>query len=519
MSEYMIYPYPKLTVPRPGMLSIPNGTTIVVDAADGALTDELEATAQAFCALAHEALGFHGEVTTRAENDSNPIRLSIDGAMKAEAYRLDVDDRVTIVGGSRSGVWFALVSLLQLMQSTPRHERPAVAGEPRAFMVPKMNVIDEPRYSWRGSMLDCSRHFFPVAVIKRYLDLLAYHKLNVFHWHLVDDQGWRLEIPKYPRLTEIGAWRPGDSLNGRPYGGFYTASDVGEIVAYAACRGITVVPEIEMPGHSAAALAAYPEFGVAGVEHSVPTTWGIHDKVLAVYKSETEQFMKDVLTEVFRLFPGKYIHLGGDECPREPWETDPACARFMAENDIPDLKTLHGRFMTRMSQFVVDAGRIPIGWDEVCDAPIPTQTWVAAWRRPEFGVAAAKAGHSVVMCPSRVGCYYDYKNFDDPSEPGNLGVCTVDDVGRFDPTDGVPHEFHDLIVGSQGNIWTERIEFGRHLEYMAFPRLSVLADTLWANRHDWNGVGQTRLTGHLAKLTDLTVRYYPGPWERNADSG
>ncbi|MFE2750900.1 beta-N-acetylhexosaminidase [Actinosynnema sp. NPDC059335] len=410
----------------------------------------------------------------------------------AEGYRLSVSaEGVRVRASDDAGEFYARQTLRQL--SGPRAFR---AVPPGAVTLPVCEVVDHPRFAWRGVMLDVARHFLPKHDLLRYVDLLAVHKLNVLHLHLTDDQGWRFESRRFPRLHEVGGWRPdsrfGDRRSGgfagRPHGGHYTQDDLREVVAYAAQRQVTVVPEIDVPGHSQAAIAAYPELGVSG--GGVWTDWGVNPNVLRSDESVVD-FYRQVFDELLDVFPGEVVGLGGDEA---------------AGSD--------GRLVRRLAQHLHQRGRRPFGWDEVLGVgPLPTRTVVAAWRGEDAGLTALDRGHDVVMCPER-RLYLDYRQSDHPDEPIPVGtVTTLEDVYRYEPAAA------DRVLGAQANLWTEHLDSPRRLDYAAFPRLSAFAEVVWSPAGRDEAEFLTRLAEHhLPRLDALGVEYRPldgpRPWQR-----
>ena len=396
------------------------------------------------------------------------------------------------------------------------------------WSVPGVEIEDVPRFGWRGAHLDVSRSFMPKEFVKKYIDLLALHKLNRFHWHLTDDQGWRIEIKKYPRLTEIGGWRRQtlvgvqhdytDSTqwvyDGRPHGGFYTQDDVREIVAYAAARYITVVPEIEMPGHAQAAIAAYPQLGNTGQQLEVLAHWGVDENILNPSDS-TIRFMQDVLAEVLALFPGRYIHTGGDEAPKAQWQASPVAQARIRQLGVKNENELQTWMTDQMSEFLSARGRSLVGWDEILEggvAGLAPNAIVMSWRGMAGGIAAAQAGHDVVMAPTS-HTYFDYlQSRDSAAElPGQGGFLPLDTVYAFDPVpptltpDQAAH-----VLGAQGQVWTEYIRHPKDVEYMAFPRLVALAEVVWTPRERKDLADfHVRLEKHLTRLNILDVNYRP----------
>jgi hexosaminidase len=355
--------------------------------------------------------------------------------------------------------------------------------------------------------LDVSRHFPPVAFVKKYIDLLARHKMNMFHWHLCDDQGWRIEIRKYPRLAEIGAWRREN--DGRIYGGFYTQRDIREVVDYAARRCVTVVPEIELPGHARAALAAYPEYSCTGGPFDVAATWGVFEDVYCAGNDKTFAFLEDILTETAALFPGPYIHIGGDECPKERWRAHALCQARMKQFGLSDENQLQSYFISRIAAHLQRLDKRLVGWDEILDGGAPFGSMVMAWRGVDKGTQAALAGHEVIMCPMS-HCYFDHYQADPAGEPKAIGGFTpLRKVYEFEPIPkDLPNDMHRNILGAQGNVWTEYMTSTEHIEYMTLPRLCALAEVLWSpmELRSWDNFA-VRLHSHLRYLDRLGVNY------------
>jgi hexosaminidase len=398
--------------------------------------------------------------------------ITKDETLEGESYSLRLtEDRVELIHNDDAGLFYGMVTLLQLL---------AVAEQSTdGFTLPALDISDQPRFRWRGMHLDVVRHFFPVDVIKRYLDVLALHKINVFHWHLTDDQGWRIEILQHPRLTEIGAWRTEE--DGTRYGGFYTQDEIREVIRYAAERQITIVPEIELPGHARAALAAYPELSCNGEDQPVPTTWGVFDDVYCAGNDVVFALIEDVLTEVCDLFPGQYVHIGGDECPKTRWQNCPKCQERMHEEGLANPEELQAWFIRQAEQFLNEHGKRLIGWDEIMEGGLTKSAAVMAWRSPERGRAAAEAGHQVVMSPTS-HCYFDYAQAESGEPEAFEAVLTLDQVFKFDPApDSWPDQARENVLGGQGNMWTERIDTESHLHYMLLPRLCAMSERLWSS--------------------------------------
>ncbi|MDQ3519370.1 MAG: beta-N-acetylhexosaminidase, partial [Gemmatimonadota bacterium] len=464
-----------------------------------------------------------------------------------EGYRLEArPGRITVRAPTATGAFYAVQTIRQLLppeifreapvnlsstdsQSTvriPQSSQSAIRNPQssvrnRSWSIPAVTIEDEPRFTWRGGHLDVSRHFMPKEFVKKYIDLLALHKMNTFHWHLTDDQGWRLEIKKYPRLTEVGAWRK-ETLVGRHekdpakrvfdgerHGGFYTQDDVREIVAYAKARHITVVPEIEMPGHARAAIAAYPHLGVVDDTLEVLTVWADNQSILNA-EMRTVEFMQDVLTETLQLFPSKFIHVGGDEAVKTLWKSSPRVQARMRELGIDDEDELQSWFIRQMSVFLTKRGRRLVGWDEILEGGLPPSTTVMSWRGTRGGIAAARQGHDVIMAPSSHLYFDHYQSRDREGEPLAIGGFTpIDSVYAFEP---VPRDlesrFAHHILGAQGQIWTEYIKGPKQVEYMAYPRMTALAEVLWTpkSRKDFAGFMQ-RMGTHAKRLEILDVGF------------
>ena len=442
-----------------------------------------------------------------------------DASLGAEGYELSVTTNgVVIRATTAAGVFYGAQSLLQLLppeifSAKPLHDV--------AWTIPCVEIYDSPRFAWRGFMLDVSRHFFTKAEVKQVLDLMALYKLNTFHWHLVDDQGWRIQIKKYPKLTEVGAWRDAIGFglasnsataydkHGR-YGGFYTQKDVREIVAYAAARHITVVPEIEMPGHSSAALKAYPQFGCPGVKFAMPTKGGVFTGVYCAGNDATFVFLENILSEVAKLFPGKYIHIGGDEVVKSNWL---ACAECQARIKTKGLKNEHelqSYFIGRVEKMVNAQGKTLIGWSEIREGGLAPSAALMDWIGG--GAESAASGHDVVMTPTKY-CYFDhYQSTNRAAEPKAIGgFLPLKQVYQFEPLpEKLAPEFHAHVLGGQANLWAEYIPNLRQVEYMMFPRLGALAEVDWSPKEarDWESF-KTRAALNEKRLDALGVNYRP----------
>lgn len=421
------------------------------------------------------------------EQVKNAIVLGLDPSIaNKEGYVLTTTpEGINLNGQTENGVFYGIQTL--------RKSIPAEAKE-ATILIPAGEIKDEPRFSYRGMHLDVGRHFFPKEFMKKYIDLLALHNMNTFHWHLTDDQGWRIEIKKYPKLTEIGSQRSRTVIgrntqeyDNTPYGGFFTQEEAKEIVKYAQERYITVIPEVDLPGHMLAALAAYPEMGCTGGPYEVCPRWGIFEDVLCIGNDQTMQFLEDVMSEIIEIFPSKYVHIGGDEAPRTRWEKCPKCqARIKTEGLKADKNhtaedRLQSYCMTRIEEFLNSKGRQIIGWDEILEGDVAPNATVMSWRGMEGGIKAAQLGHDVIMTPTSF-CYFDYyQTADTKDEPlGIGGYVPIEKVYSLEPVPAVlTEEQSKHILGAQANLWTEYIHSSEHVEYMVLPRMAALAEVQW----------------------------------------
>ncbi|MCB9163809.1 MAG: beta-N-acetylhexosaminidase [Flavobacteriales bacterium] len=446
-----------------------------------------------------------------------------DTLLPGEWYSLTVEpDRIHISATTEAGLYRGSRSLVQLL------EQGRETGS-----LPCLSITDWPRFPWRGMHLDVVRHFFPVDFVKQYIDLLARYKMNSFHWHLTDDQGWRIEIKSRPKLTEVGAWRSGSQIGPYArlefdtvrYGGYYTQDEIREVVAYAAARHINVVPEIEMPGHALAVLAAYPQVGCAGGPYAVNRGWGVFEDVFCAGNDSTFSLLEDVLTEVMDLFSSPYIHIGGDECPKERWKECPKCQARLKAEGLKDEHELQSYFIQRIEQFMNAKGRKIIGWDEILEGGLAPNAAVMSWRGTDGGVAAAKSGHYAVMSPGS-HCYFDHYQGDPANEPLAFGgYTTLQKVYSYEP---IPTELNaeeaKYILGAQGNLWTEYILTPEHAEYMALPRMLALAEVLWTpkEKRDESDFIQ-RLEKEFIRLEEMQVNtsksLYQVQWNSSSRSG
>lgn len=510
-----IIPQPVKVTEHPGRFTIKPTTVIWSDTASAAI-------ARQFARDVEPATGFTLRVRTGGEVPAGSVAFRRDRSLARlgpEGYTLDIrPGRVVARAPELAGLFYAVQTMRQLLP--PEIFREAPSGQ-TSWTLPAVAIEDYPRFGWRGAHLDVGRHFMPKEFVKKYIDLLALHKLNVFHWHLTEDQGWRLEITQYPKLTEVGAWRK-ETLIGRPrgqeerkydrrrHGGFYTQEDAREIVAYAQARFITVVPEIEMPGHAVAAIASYPELGVTGEPMEVATRWGIFSDILNA-KPSTIQFMQNVLTEVMTIFPGRCIHVGGDEADKTKWKASPEIQGRIKELGLKDEHELQSWFIRQMDAFLTSHKRRLVGWDEILEGGLAENAVVMSWRGTAGGIAAARAGHDVVMAPTS-NTYLDYAQSRDPDEPvGQTTLLTLDKVYAFDPVpDELEAQYAKHVLGGQAQVWTEYMADAKAVEYMAFPRLTALAEAVWTpkDRKDYAGF-VARLTRHLERLRALDVNFHP----------
>ncbi len=513
-----IIPLPQKVMLQPGAFKLTANTRVYVDSGSVAtgtfLTERLRA-----------ATGYRFATSTNASASAaipGGILLTTQNAdtnLGPEGYALTVaPDTIVIRAPAQAGLFYGVQTLLQLLPPEI-FSTSAVTGV--AWEIPGVQIQDWPRFKWRGFMLDVSRHFFTKSEVETILDAMALHKMNMFHWHLTDDQGWRIEIKKYPKLTQVGAWRPGVGFgfasntataygpDGR-YGGFYTQEDIRDVVKYAAARHITIVPEIEMPGHATAALAAYPQFSCSGGPFEPAMTAGIFNGIYDPAKEGTFVFLADVLAEVAQLFPGPYIHIGGDEVPKETWKNSPDCQALMKREGLKNEEELQSWFTRRIEKIVNANGHSLIGWSEILQGGLAQNAAVMDW----IGGAteAAKAGHDVVMTPTAY-CYFDfYQSTNQAAEPKAAawgGPLTLNKMYAFEPMPAnLPPALQSHILGAQGNLWTEQIPNLNQAEYMAFPRACALAEVTWSarNARDWDDF-MRRLQIHARRLDELNINY------------
>ena len=505
-------PQPFSVIPMPNDVTLAEGSFNVAGALVSVDDNLDEASAKAVKAFS-ETLE---TVTGKPMNGKRGgvIRFGLNPNMGTEEYFLQVKpDGVNVEASAFGGFFYAIQTLKQMLPAEVYGNQKANA----AWLLPCVTILDAPRFDYRGIHMDPCRHFWSVEETKRYIDIAATYKLNRLHWHLTEDQGWRMEIKKYPKLTEVGAWRSGtcigkdfDSNDGIRYGGFYTQDEMREIVAYAAERNITVIPEVDLPGHMVAALAAYPELGCTGGPYEVWTRWGVSEDVLCVGKEETFTFLEDVLTEVMDIFPSEYIHIGGDECPKDRWRNCPLCqARIKqlglkAHDNFSAEEELQAYVTSRIQKFLNDHGRKIIGWDEILDGSLAPGATVMSWRGTEGGIRAAELGFDVVMTPNS-HMYIDYyQSRERDKEPLCIGgYVPVEKVYSYEPYEGMTPGTEDHILGVQANLWTEYVTSPEFLEYMLLPRMCALSEVQWCNadRKDYTRFDSS--LDHTFKMLDV----------------
>lgn len=477
-SQIQIIPKPVSTKVAGGDLQISNGINLSTN------SDELRFAASYF---AEQVNSFPQAKWLQANESGVAVRLVLNPAIEQEeGYQLTISDEIVLAGKTKAGVIHGLQSLFQLLLEANETAN--------GLELPKLEIQDYPRFAYRGMHLDVSRHFFDVAFVKKYIDLIAMHKMNTFHWHLTDDQGWRIEIKKYPKLTEVGAWRVDHEdlpWNERPfqkkgekatYGGFYTQEQIKEVVAYAADRGITIIPEIDIPGHSAAAIAAYPELSCRDAKIGVSSGGKSEISIVCGGKDSVIEFYKNVFAEVFQLFPSKYIHVGGDEAWKEEWEKCPHCQQKIKEEGLKDEHELQSYFIHQMDDFLTANNRVLIGWDEILEGGLADNATVMSWRGESGGIKAAQMRHDVIMTPVDY-CYFDYyQNVDKELEPLAFnGLITLSKVYNYEPVPSVLNdEEAKHVLGAQGNVWTEWMPTNELVEYRVLPRMTALSEVLWS---------------------------------------
>lgn len=511
-ADYNVVPLPNSIVAQKGNPFVLNSCTRIVYTA----TDEAMKRNADFLALyIEEATGLRLTVAELVKKaGKNDIVLAVDTKMQGEeTYRLTVDEKgVRIAAANAKGVFYGIQTL---RKSLP-------VGRLEAVEMPAVRIDDAPRFGYRGMMLDCSRHFFSLDFIKRYLDVMAMHNMNVFHWHLTDDQGWRIEIKKYPRLASVGGKRTGTVVgfnsmcdDSTEYSGYYTQEQAREIVEYAAKRYITVIPEIDIPGHMKAALTAYPELGCTGGPYEVGHRWGIYLDVLCLGNEKIYEFCQDVLAELIDVFPAQYIHIGGDETPTKRWEECPKCQALAKKHGLTP-KNMQGYFTNRIEKFINSKGRRIIGWDEILEGDINQSATIMSWRGTVNGEKASEAGHDVIMTPTDY-CYFDYCQTDkdkafEPS-PRVDGYLPIEKVYSFEPCpDNLSDAAKQHMLGVQANVWTEYITCPSTCEYYILPRMSALSEVQWSTAPKDFESFKERVTGFTRFYNLYNLNYARHLW-------
>ena len=518
LREPQVVPQPASLQRTEGSFRIDRNVPVYVDIADSAILRTVGFLNERL----QKAAGFSLKVISNDDplhhRDEGAI-LVLDAGLMKEAYNLDVTPKgIVIEYGSGAGVFYAIQTLFQLLpeaifaDSVQRGVR---------WEVPCCSIEDSPRFPYRGMHLDCCLHFFDIPFLKRYIDLMALHKVNRFHWHLTEDQGWRIEIKKYPLLTEKGQWRKETVVgslysgiyDGKPHGGFYTQEEARDLIKYAAERYVTIIPEIEIPGHSLAAISCYPELSCGLEDHyETATRWGIFKQVYCP-KEETFKFLEDVFDEIIELFPSELIHIGGDECPKASWKKCPHCQALIRKLGLKDEYELQSWFIQRMEKYINAKGRQIIGWDEILEGGLAPNAKVMSWLGEEGGIKAAQQHHEVVMSPYPK-YYLDYWQGDPDSEPLAMGGPTLlRTMYEYEPVPAVltPEE-RRYIIGVEGCVWTEYMPTPARVEYMAWPRMCAIAEAGWTRApKDWEGF-TSRLETHLGRLDRLGVGYCRNFW-------
>ena len=510
MNEYSIIPLPD-TIQYLEVFFQCSGLPEILDEGNTIFQNE----AAVFSAQIKQSFGEEIHSKEMHSDDAGKIRLIKDDGLKAkESYKIDIlPEAINLYAGTETGIYRGLQVLRQLFLSFYNNG---------AFSIPCGSITDKPRFPWRGFMLDCSRYFYSTEFIKKLLDALSLHHINIFHWHLTDDQGWRLPVRRYPLLTEIGSRRREHRLSGEVSGGFYTEDEIRDIVSFAAERHIEVVPEVDLPGHASAILAAYPGLGCTGGPYRVEDRFGIFEDVLCAGNDGIFQLAEAVFDSLSELFPSRYVHIGGDEVLFSRWTECPKCQKRLTELDLTKPAQLQSWITFRLVQILEQRGKIAIGWDEVLENtekfPLPKDVVVQSWRGEEGGNMATALGHRVIMSPENRGCYLDRKPIDHPEEPGRLSIGTIADAFNLEPvTPGMDEAAASLVLGGQGNLWSEVIYAGKIAEYMIFPRICAIAEALWSYKTP--GIKPNladfakRLEVHQRRLDRLGLLQYRGPLE------
>jgi hexosaminidase len=516
---YAVIPAPLSLKEMPGQFIFTGKSTIILSG----FSDDTRIAADFLALLIKNPTGWNIPVTEGKKAVKGSVFMAIDTTVKnSEGYQLSVKTgKINIKARTAAGLFYAVQTLRQLLP--PETEKDSLI-QGIGLSVPCCEIKDEPRFRYRGMHLDVGRHFFQVSDVKKYIDIIAFQKMNTFHWHLTEDQGWRIEIKKYPRLTQTGAFRKQtvvghahskpEIYDGKPYGGFYTQEEVKEVIAYAKSRFITIIPEIEMLGHALAALASYPELSCSGGPFQVATTWGVFDDVFCAGKEETFKFLEDVISEIADLFPSEYIHIGGDECPKTKWAKCKLCQKRIKDEGLKDEKELQSYFIKRMEKFINSKGKKLIGWDEILEGGIAPEATVMSWRGVSGGIEAASQGHDVIMTPTTY-VYLDYYQSNPKDQPLAIGgYLPLEKVYSFDPKfDELTPEQNNHILGLQGNVWTEYISTPGYLQFMTYPRMMAISET------DWTPSSKKDFEDFLARfwimkkhLDMLGINYFKGEY-------
>lgn len=516
-----IVPEPVDITPGNGTFILDKSVVVVFDTSDSLLHN----SARLFLNTVERSTGLRLQVQKKRVKQKSILLIlnsTVNPVFGNEGYVLEISlNTVKIEANYPAGIFYGLQSLLQLFPAQIESKELVKNTE---WNIPCVKISDYPRFSWRGLMLDVSRHFFSKEEIKQFIDQMVKYKYNIFHWHLTDDNGWRIEIKAYPRLTKIGAWsiarigkygtyKPRKDGEEATYGGFYTQDDIREIIKYAQDRFVTIVPEVDVPAHSKALIAAYPSVSCSGKQMYVcaGTVEPIGENVVCVGNEHNFEMLDTIFGEIASLFPGEYIHIGGDEANRDFWRDCQKCRKQMDEENIQSLDKLQSYFSERISKIITSKGKKIIGWDEILEGGIPSDATVMSWRGPESAVVAAKAGHKAVMSPTQF-CYFDYRQADQEVEQVEGNYLPVSKVYQFEPVpSGVAEQF---ILGGQGNIWTEMIPNFRRVEYMTWPRALAMSEVLWssAQKRNWNSF-VPRMEAQFERFQNAQVNYAPSIYD------
>ncbi len=521
--EVSIIPEPVNLELKTGTFTIDKKTKIVYEKGNV----DLRAIGEKLSDQIKELTGFQLEVTDGGQNDAQQnIYLSLNkksDTLGNEGYSLDVDKNgIQAKANKEAGIFYAAQTIYQLIPTDKEKD-----AQLSSVTVPAVEISDYPRFGWRGLMLDVGRYFYSVDFIKEYIDNIAMHKMNTFHWHLTEDHGWRIEIKQYPKLIEIGAWRDGTQfsrfqgdINKNPHGGFYTQDQIREVVKYAQERYITIIPEIEMPGHATAALSAYPELSCTGGPFIIPDHWGIQKEIFCAGNEQTFEFLENVLAEVADLFPSPIIHIGGDEAPKDRWKACAKCQKRIKDENLKDEHELQSYFITRIEKFVNSKGKKIIGWDEILEGGLAPNAMVMSWRGEKGGIAAAKLKHEVIMAPNTYA-YFDYHQGEHDLEPRGFGnLLTLEKVYSYEPRhESFTDEEAGYIKGVQGNVWAEFIHTPEKVQYFAFPRAAALAEIAWSpsSKKDWESF-QKRIEDQYKRYELAGMNYSTSAYDVWIDS-